>query len=174
LNNLGGNRARSLAGQNGAVAASPAISPKPVVFVDTREHLPFEFAGLNNWIEGTVKRKLDVGDYSIVGMERLLRIERKSLTGLIFTLMQHRESFSDRCKDLAHIRHPQHVRQLIDRLGREDFRTRFEDTMKRHHIPSTPPTTPLPRMDRMKELAGEHSSLRDVFLRANELMWTDD
>ena len=59
--------------------------PKPVVIVDTREQAPFEFAGLSNWIGGTVRRKLDVGDYSIVGMERVLRMERKSLTDLIST-----------------------------------------------------------------------------------------
>jgi ERCC4-type nuclease len=79
--------------------------PKPVVVIDTRERTPFEFAGLSNWIGGTTRRKLDVGDYSVVGMERLLRLERKSLPDLITTLMQWRKRFFKECEVLAHFRH---------------------------------------------------------------------
>ena len=50
--------------------------PKPIVVVDTREQAPFDFTQLGNWIAGTKWQKLDVGDYSVVGMERLLRLER--------------------------------------------------------------------------------------------------
>ena len=62
--------------------------PKPVVVIDTREQVPLDFAATSNWIGGTTRRKLDAGDYSVVGMERLLRLERKSLSDLITTLMQ--------------------------------------------------------------------------------------
>lgn len=79
--------------------------PKPVVVIDTREQAPFTFAAMSNWIGGTVSRKLDVGDYSIVGMERLLRLERKSLTDLITTLMQCRKRFFKECESLAKFRH---------------------------------------------------------------------
>ena len=79
--------------------------PKPVVVIDTREQVPFEFTGLNNWVGGTTRRKLDVGDYSVVGMERLLRLERKSLTDLITTLMQWRKRFFKECEALAQFRH---------------------------------------------------------------------
>jgi ERCC4-type nuclease len=79
--------------------------PKPVVVIDTREQAPFEFTGLGNWVGGTTRRKLDVGDYSVVGMERLLRLERKSLTDLITTLMQWRKRFFKECEALAHFRH---------------------------------------------------------------------
>lgn len=79
--------------------------PKPTVVIDTREKEPFEFKGLRNWIERTTRRKLDVGDYSIVGMERVLRLERKSLTDLITTLMQYRNRFFKECEGLARFRH---------------------------------------------------------------------
>jgi len=99
--------------------------PKPVVIVDTREQLPFDFAGLKNWIEGTVKRKLDVGDYSIMGMERVLRIERKSLTDLISTLMQHRKSFFRQCRDLAQFRHC----ALLIEATYEDVKSFYDDSL---------------------------------------------
>lgn len=79
--------------------------PKPVVIMDTREQAPFTFTAMSNWIGGTVSRKLDVGDYSVVGMERLLRLERKSLTDLISTLMHGRQRFLRECETLAKFRH---------------------------------------------------------------------
>src|SRR5258708_2440774 len=53
--------------------------PKPVVLIDTREQTPLSFSRFPNWIAGEKKKALRVGDYSIVGMEHLLIIERKSL-----------------------------------------------------------------------------------------------
>jgi ERCC4-type nuclease len=79
--------------------------PKPIVVTDTREQAPLTFAGMSNWIAGTTRRKLDVGDYSIVGMEHLLRLERKSLTDLISTLMHWRRRFFKECEALANFRH---------------------------------------------------------------------
>lgn len=61
--------------------------PKPVVLVDTREQYPLSFDCFPNWIAETRKQKLDVGDYSVQGMEHLLILERKSLSDLISTLM---------------------------------------------------------------------------------------
>ena len=40
--------------------------------------------------------KPSVRDYSVVSMERILRLERKSLSDLITTLMQYRARFFDR------------------------------------------------------------------------------
>jgi len=79
--------------------------PKPVVIIDTREQAPFTFTAMTNCIGGIVSRKLDVGDYSVVGMERLLRLERKSLTDLISTLMHGRQRFLRECEALAKFRH---------------------------------------------------------------------
>ena len=78
--------------------------PKPIVIIDTREKTPFGFTGHMNWIGGTVRRKLAAGDYSVEGMERLLSLERKSLTDLITTLMQCRGTFFKECERLAKYR----------------------------------------------------------------------
>lgn len=75
--------------------------PKPVVIVDTREKNLFLFQRFGNWIGGVERHKLDVGDYSIAGMESLLVLERKSLTDTISTLMHHRASFFKSCEQLA-------------------------------------------------------------------------
>ncbi len=75
--------------------------PKPVVLVDTREQVPFEFHRFDNWIASTRVATLPVGDYSVEGMESLLVLERKSLTDLIGTLMHHRERFFRQCERMA-------------------------------------------------------------------------
>ncbi len=56
--------------------------PKPIVLVDTREKYPFDFSVFKNWIADTRNQALKVGDYSIEGMEKLLVLERKTLTDL--------------------------------------------------------------------------------------------
>jgi ERCC4-type nuclease len=78
--------------------------PKPIVIVDTREQTPFEFLSHDNWIAETKRQKLDAGDYSVVGMEKLLTLERKTLTDLITNLMQHRKRFFRLCEKLAKYR----------------------------------------------------------------------
>lgn len=78
--------------------------PKPVVLIDTRERLPFNFKSFPNWILDQKRQKLPVGDYSIEGMESLLIIERKTLSDLITTLMQQRSRFFKMCDKLANYR----------------------------------------------------------------------
>jgi ERCC4-type nuclease len=99
--------------------------PKPVVVIDTREQTPFEFTGLSNWVGGTTRRKLDVGDYSVVGMEGLLRLERKSLTDLITTLMQWRKRFFKECEALARFRHS----ALLVEATYEDVKSFYDDEL---------------------------------------------
>jgi len=99
--------------------------PKPIVVIDTREQAPFDFTHLANWIAGTKRQKLDVGDYSVVGMERLLRLERKSLTDLITTLMQGRGRFFRECVALAKFRH---VALLVEATY-EDVKSIYEDDL---------------------------------------------
>ena len=78
--------------------------PKPVVLIDTREQSPFDFSRFPNWIAGEKRQKLDVGDYSILGMENVLALERKSLSDLITTLIQQRLRFFKLCEQLAQYR----------------------------------------------------------------------
>ena len=49
---------------------------KPTLIIDTREQKPINIAS-GKIFEGIVRDKLDTGDYSIVGLESILCIERK-------------------------------------------------------------------------------------------------
>ena len=60
------------------------------VIVDTREQTPFEFSrGV-----AVVRRKLDTGDYSLLGLEAEVAIERKSLGDLVKTLIHAKKRFA--------------------------------------------------------------------------------
>jgi len=48
---------------------------KPIPIIDTREKIPLEFS--DEYFEKPVVKKLDTGDYSIVGLEDILTVERK-------------------------------------------------------------------------------------------------
>jgi ERCC4-type nuclease len=64
----------------------PAISVPPCqIIIDTREQLPWSFAGFVRIAE-TETRALQTGDYAIAGMEDLFRVERKRMDELYLTL----------------------------------------------------------------------------------------
>lgn len=70
------------------------------IIIDTREQIPWEF-GYHN----TAKQKLDTGDYSMVGFENILAIERKkSVSELATNLSESR--FKDVLERLSKIKHP--------------------------------------------------------------------
>lgn len=60
------------------------------VIVDTREQTPWTFEGQSI---GTVRKKLDAGDYSVPGLEHRVSIERKSLDDWVGTVMRDRARF---------------------------------------------------------------------------------
>ncbi|MDA8239657.1 MAG: hypothetical protein M0Z67_04700 [Nitrospiraceae bacterium] len=95
--------------------------PKPVVLIDTREKMPFDFSRFPNWISEEKRKKLHVGDYSIEGMETLLAIERKTLSDLITTLMQQRQRFFKMCEQLANY----HWRALFIEASYEDVKSPY-------------------------------------------------
>lgn len=78
------------------------VTPFTVV-IDTREQLPFSFAGIRtDAVQGrlpvavqTVRYGLTSGDYSLAGFERQVALERKSLADLFSTLGQNRLRFQD-------------------------------------------------------------------------------
>jgi len=80
----------------------------PVV-IDTREQLPFAFAGFKcDAADGggpltvpTRRGTLASGDYSLVGYEHRLAVERKSLADLYGTLGKGRERFERELERLA-------------------------------------------------------------------------
>lgn len=61
-----------------------------IIAIDTREQLPFAFEGV-----ATERRKLDAGDYSVVGLEEVVTVERKTLDDLAKSLITDRERFLD-------------------------------------------------------------------------------
>lgn len=69
-----------------------------IIAVDTREQCPFTFSDRifeheDKVMVWTKRTTLKTGDYSIIGMEDRMTIERKSLIDLFSTLGQHRERF---------------------------------------------------------------------------------
>jgi ERCC4-type nuclease len=96
--------------------------PKPVVLVDTREKVPFDFARFSNWIASEKRCKLDVGDYSVQGMETMLVLERKTLSDLLTTLMHQRLRFFKMCEQLSQYR----WRALIVEASYEDIKSPYD------------------------------------------------
>jgi ERCC4-type nuclease len=99
--------------------------PKPVVLVDSNEQMPFDFTAHANWIARTERKKLATGDYTVEGMERLLALERKSLTDLITTLMQRRARFFNECERLAKLR----WRALLVEASYEDIKSHYDEAL---------------------------------------------
>ncbi len=79
--------------------------PKPRIVVDTREQRPYDFSRFGNWLDGTVSRALDTGDYAIEGMEDVARIERKTLNDLVRSLMTDRPRFLREMERMASFPH---------------------------------------------------------------------
>lgn len=72
-----------------------------IVLIDTREKLPFQFGDDID----TVKTKLEVGDYSLKGLEHLVSIERKSLDDFINSTIHNKRRFTQNLKDLTRMDH---------------------------------------------------------------------
>ena len=64
-------------------------TPRPVIVVDTREQNPFSFARFTGWFSGIEKKALELGDYTVAGLENSCVVERKDLGDLV-------RSFTDR------------------------------------------------------------------------------
>ena len=85
--------------------ARSRIAPFTVA-VDTREQLPYSFEGMIERVRGkdiplivpTERKCLKTADYSIVGLEDKIAVERKSATDLAGTLTRGRKRFE---KELA-------------------------------------------------------------------------
>ncbi len=76
-------------------------APKPVVVVDTREQNPFSFARFDGWFSGIEKRPLEIGDYSIAGLEESCVVERKDLNDLARSFHVERPVFVDRLRRMS-------------------------------------------------------------------------
>ena len=106
--------------------------PKPIVIVDTREQTPFSFVRFPNWIAEEKRKALRVGDYTVEGMEKLLILERKTLTDLITTVMQNRVRFFDMCEKMTKFR----WRALIVEASYEDVKTVYGEELNTRAHPN--------------------------------------
>lgn len=76
--------------------------PRPyVVAVDTREQQPYEWEGVE-----CRRVTLEQGDYSLIGMEPVVSVERKSFADFYGCLTDGRERFENSLHRLASVRYP--------------------------------------------------------------------
>jgi DNA excision repair protein ERCC-4 len=61
--------------------------PRQVVIVDTREKNPYSFSSRVSTQRGTLRS----GDYSLLGLESTIAVERKSLADLVNTVIGNRD-----------------------------------------------------------------------------------
>ena len=80
-------------------------TPRPVLLVDTREQNPFDFSRFQAWFGGMEKKALQLGDYSIAGMEDICAVERKGLSDLVHSFTAERSVFVHRLQLMARIPH---------------------------------------------------------------------
>ena len=76
-------------------------TPRPTLLVDTREQNPFNFSRFQGWFAGIEKKALQLGDYSIVGLEDICVVERKDLSDLVHSCTADRIAFVKRLKLMA-------------------------------------------------------------------------
>ena len=96
--------------------------PKPVVLVDTRERKPFPLhVNHPNWIAGR-RVALKTEDYTVMGMEGLLALERKNLADLVPCTVTYRRQFLAACGQLARFR----WKAILIEATYEDIKGGFE------------------------------------------------
>lgn len=72
---------------------------KPVILIDSREQLPFNFSENVD----TQRATLDAGDYSVVGLTATVAVERKSLDDLVGSITSGRERFLACCSRMSRL-----------------------------------------------------------------------
>lgn len=80
-------------------------APKAVLLVDTREQNPLNFSRFRGWFSGIEKKALELGDYSIAGLEDVCVVERKDLSDLVHSCTADRSAFINRLRLMARYSH---------------------------------------------------------------------
>jgi ERCC4-type nuclease len=80
-------------------------TPRPTLFVDSREQNPFNFSRFKGWFTGIEKKALTLGDYSVAGLEDVCVVERKDLSDLVHSCTVERTAFIDRLRLMARYPH---------------------------------------------------------------------
>lgn len=76
-------------------------TPRAKVVVDTREQIPFDFSRFEGWFAGVERTALELGDYSVSGLESTCVLERKDLPDLVRSFTVDRAVFVNRLKKMS-------------------------------------------------------------------------
>jgi DNA excision repair protein ERCC-4 len=98
--------------------------PKPTVVIDSAEHMGYKFERFTNWFAGTLRRRLSVGDYTIVGMEDEVAVERKTVPDLVNSIIQDRKDFIEKCERLSNFKR----KCLVVEGSLSSIKTPYEDS----------------------------------------------
>jgi hypothetical protein len=90
-------------------------TPRPSLLVDTREQNPFNFSRFKGWFAGIQKKTLQLGDYSIAGLEDICVVERKDLSDLTHSCTVERSAFIKRLRLMA--QHPHRLLVITSTLS---------------------------------------------------------
>lgn len=99
------------------------------IVVDTREQAPYSFANFPG-VELT-RGNLETGDYSIVGFEDRVAIERKTVDDLVCCLSKDRERFE---RELCRARNYEHFTVVIEASLPPIMAGRYRSLMKSNSI----------------------------------------
>lgn len=97
------------------------LVPMPTIIIDSREQLPYSFEDFKNWIGDTQTAALKTGDYSIVGLEQLVSIERKTLEDIVSSLMSGRSRFIKEMERLSHFKY----KMILIEATREELKSEY-------------------------------------------------
>ena len=98
--------------------------PKPTVVIDSAEHMGYTFERFANWFSGTVRKRLAVGDYTLLGMEEEVIVERKTVPDLVKSMIQERNDFIKKCERLSAFKKS----CLVVEGSLSDVKTPYEDS----------------------------------------------
>lgn len=68
------------------------------IIIDTREQEPYSF---DSRLVAAVRRALPAGDYTVVGLDACVAVERKTLDDFVSTVIHARKRFRDELRKLA-------------------------------------------------------------------------
>jgi len=98
--------------------------PRPTVVIDSQEHMGYRFERFTNWFAGAVHKRLLIGDYTILGLEDEVIIERKTLPDLVKSIIQERKGFIEKCERLSAFR----KKGLVIEGSLSSLKTPYEDS----------------------------------------------
>ena len=105
------------------IDAPRVLRPEDVTaIIDTREQLPYDLAPMRSVVRG-----LDVGDYSLVGLESVVRIERKSLADFVQCCGRERPRF---LRELTRLRGFEYAAVVLEASWRDLEAGRWEGLVK--------------------------------------------